>query len=224
MLALERPVTFCNIAGPPGGRREVGRMMAEQGRVRWKRFGLILVPVAAVTSLLIGSTAQGVIGATFVVSGRGFKLFAGELRGQGFSLATDVDRTKKGRLVPVIVAGVRRAAVRELCSSALVKTPVGTVTLLLTGGQDGNEVAIDDLVIDVSVGQTAASIRDLELGRDASTLDEVPAGRGRAGTFGGQARVVTLRDVRLGARAVTAGTFSLPDLGLRLLHGEHECY
>ncbi|MEO3891932.1 DUF6230 family protein [Nonomuraea sp. B5E05] len=199
-------------------------MMAEQGRVRWKRFGLILVPVAAMTSLLIGATAQGAIGATFVVSGNGFKLFAGELRGQGFSLATDVDRTKDGRLIPVIVAGVRRAAVSELCSSALVKTPVGTVTLRLTGGQGGNEVDIDDLVIDVSVGQTAASIRDLELGRDASTLDEVPAGRGPAGTFGGQARVVTLRDVRLGARAVTAATFSLPDLGLKLSRGEHECY
>ncbi|MGP3932145.1 DUF6230 family protein [Nonomuraea sp. KM88] len=198
--------------------------MAERGRVRWRRFGLLLVPVAVMTSLLVGATAQGVIGATFVVSGNGFKLFAGQLRGQGFTLATDVDRTKDGRLIPVIVAGVRRAAVTELCSSALVKTPVGTVTLRLTGGQGGNEVAIEDLVIDVTVGQTAASIRDLELGRDASTLDEVPDGRGPAGTFGGQARVVTLRDVRLGARAVTAATFSLPDLGLKIVRGEHECY
>ncbi|KAB8189212.1 cholesterol esterase [Nonomuraea phyllanthi] len=198
--------------------------MAEQGRVRWKRFALLLVPVAAMTSLLIGATAQGVIGATFVVSGNGFKLFAGELRGQGFTLATDVDQTKSGRLIPVIVAGVRRASVTELCSSALVKTPVGTVTLRLTGGQGGNEVSVDNLVIDVTVGQTAASIRDLELGRDAGTLDEVPAGRGPAGTFGGQARVVTLRDVRLGARAVTAATFSLPDLGLKITRGAHECW
>ncbi|MEV0826362.1 DUF6230 family protein [Nonomuraea rubra] len=198
--------------------------MAEQGRVRWKRFGLTLVPVAVMTSLLVGATAQGVIGATFVVSGNSFKLFAGELRGQGFSLATDVDRTRKGRLFPVIVAGVRRAAVTELCASALVPTPVGTITLRLTGGQGGNEVSIDNLVIDVVAGQTAASIRDLELGRDASTLDEVPAGRGPAGTFGGQARVVTLRNVRLGARAVTAATFSLPDLGLKVSRGEHECY
>ncbi|MEV0618245.1 DUF6230 family protein [Nonomuraea sp. NPDC050404] len=198
--------------------------MAELGRVRWKRFGLLLPPVAVVTSLLVGATAQGVIGATFVVSGSSFKLFARELRGQGFTLATDVDETRKGRLYPVIVAGIRRAAVDELCSSALVKTPVGTITLRLTGGQGGNEVIIDDLVIDVVAGQTAASIRDLELGRDASTLDEVPGGRGPAGTFGGQARVVTLRNVRLGARAVTAATFSLPDLGLKVTRGTHECY
>ena len=151
--------------------------MAEQGRVRWKRFGLTLVPVSAMTSLLIGATTQGVIGATFVVPGNSFKLFAGELRGQGFTLASDVDRTRKGRLIPVIVAGVRRAAITELCSSALVKTPVGTITIRLTGGRGGNEVIIDDLVIDVAVGQTVASIRDLELGRDASTLEEVPGGR-----------------------------------------------
>ena len=63
--------------------------MAEQGRVRWKRFGLTLVPVAAMTSLLIGATAQGVIGATgFVVSSNSFKLFAGgELRGHTKNVA-----------------------------------------------------------------------------------------------------------------------------------------
>ncbi|MGW4791023.1 DUF6230 family protein [Nonomuraea sp. NPDC004297] len=198
--------------------------MAEQGRVRWKRFAWILVPVTALTGLLVGATAQGVIGATFVVSGRSFKLFSGELRGQGFTLATGVDRTKKGRLIPVIVAGIRRATVSDLCTSALVKTPLGTVTLRLTGARDGNVASIDDLVIDVALGQTAASIRDLELGRDASTLDEVPDGRGPAGTFGGQARSVTLHNVRLSAWAATAATFSLPDLRLNIVRGEQECF
>ncbi|MFI0420941.1 DUF6230 family protein [Spongiactinospora sp. 9N601] len=198
--------------------------MAEQGCVRWKRFGLILVPVAAITSLLIGAMAQGVIGATFVVSGNSFKLFAKELRGQGFTLAGGLDRTRKGRVIPVIVSGIRRAAVTELCTSTLVRTPMGTVTMRLTGGRGGNEVDIDNLVLDVQEGQTAASIRDLELGRDAGTLDQVPGGGGPAGTFGSQARVVTLRNVRLGAWAVTAATFSLPDLDLRVLRGAHECY
>ncbi|RBQ20707.1 cholesterol esterase [Spongiactinospora rosea] len=199
--------------------------MAEQGCVRWKRFGLILVPVAAMTSLLIAATAQGVIGATFVVSGDSFKLFARELRGQGFTLAGGMDRTRRGQAVPVIVSGIRRATVVELCTSALVRTPIGVVTMRLTGGEGGNEVGIDNLVIDVEMGQTAASIRDLELGRDAGSLDAVPGGPGGpAGTFGSQARVVTLRNVRLGAWAVTAATFSLPDLRLRVLRGTYECY
>jgi hypothetical protein len=198
--------------------------MAEQGRVRWKRFAVIFAPVAVVTSLLVGATAQGVIGATFVVSGSSFKLFSGEFRGQGFSLASGVVRTKAGRVIPVIVTGVKRAVVTELCTSALVKTPVGTVTIRLTGGEDGNKVTIDDLVIDVAAGQAAAFLRDVELGRDASTLNAVPDAEGPPGTFGGQARSVTLRDVRLSAWAVTAATFSLPDLGLDVVRGEHECF
>ncbi|TYB50761.1 cholesterol esterase [Nonomuraea sp. PA05] len=198
--------------------------MAEQGRVRWKRFAWIFAPVAAMTSLLVGATAQGVIGATFVVSGRSFKLFAGELRGQGFALSSDVVRTRKDRRIPVITTGVRRAVVTGLCQSALVKTPLGTVTIVLTGGRGGNVVTIDDLVIDVAVGQTAATLRDLELNRDAGTLDEVPDARGPAGTFGGQASAVTLRNVRLDAWAATAATFSLPDLGMKVLRGEHECF
>ncbi|MFF4987015.1 DUF6230 family protein [Streptosporangium saharense] len=198
--------------------------MAEQGRVRWRRFLLILVPVAVTTSLLVGAVAQGVVGATFVVSGDAFKLFTEELRGQGFTLSVGVVRNKKGQTIPVIVTGVRRATARGLCQSALVRTPVGTVTIRITGGQDGNEVTIENMVIDVAGAQSAATLRDVELGRDASTLDWVPSARGPAGTFGGQSRTFTLHDVRLSAWAVTAATLSLPDLGLKVLRGEHECF
>ncbi|MEV8634180.1 DUF6230 family protein [Streptosporangium sp. NPDC051023] len=198
--------------------------MAERGRVRWKRFFLIFTPVAVVTSLLVGATAQGVIGATFVVSGDTFKLFTGELRGQDFTLAGGVVRTKKGQVIPVIVTGVRRAVATDLCTSALVRTPAGTITIRITGGRDGNEVTIEDLVIDVAAAQSAATLRDVELGRDASTLDGVPAARGPAGSFGGQSSTFTLRNTRLSAWAVTAATLSLPDLGLKVLRGEHECF
>ncbi|GAA4933534.1 hypothetical protein HD597_009605 [Nonomuraea thailandensis] len=198
--------------------------MAEQGRVRWKRFGLIFAPVAALTSLLVGATAQGVIGAMFVVSGNAFKLAVGELRGQGFTLAGGVVETRKGRTIPVISTGIRRAVVTDLCQSALVRTPVGTITIRLTGGRAGNVVTIDNLVIDLETGRTGASIRDLELGRDAATLDQVPGFGGPAGTFGSQASAVTLRNVRLSPRAATAATFSLPDLGLDVVRGESECF
>lgn len=198
--------------------------MAEQGRVRWKRFALIFAPVAVTTSLLIGATAQGVIGATFVVSGDTFKLFTGELRGQGFSLAGGAVRNKKGQVIPVIVTGIRRAVATDLCQSVLMKTPMGAVTVRITGGKAGNEVTVENMVIDVAALQSAASLRDIELGRDASTLDEVAGVRGPAGTFGGQGRALTLRNVRLSAWAVTAATFSLPDLSMRLLPGEHECF
>ncbi|MEU7891953.1 DUF6230 family protein [Nonomuraea sp. NPDC049152] len=198
--------------------------MAEQGRVRWKRFALIFAPVAAMTSLLVGATAQGVIGATFVVSGDTFKLFTGELRGQGFALAGGVVRNKKGQVIPVVVTGIRRAVATDLCQSVLMKTPLGAVTVRITGGQGGNQVTVEDMVVDVAAAQSAATLQDIELGRDASTLDEVPGVRGPAGTFGGQGRALTLRNVKLSAWAVTAATFSLPDLTMKVLSGEHECF
>ncbi|MEU1734673.1 DUF6230 family protein [Streptosporangium sp. NPDC020145] len=198
--------------------------MAEQGRVRWRRFLLILLLVATVTSLLVGAVAQGVVGATFVVSGQAFKLFTDELTGRDFTLSAGVVRDREGQTIPVIVTGVRRAFAKGLCQSALVRTPVGTVTIRITGGQDGNEVTIDDMVIDTAAARGAATLRGVELGRDASTLNGVPAARGPAGTFGGQSRTFTLHDVRLSARAVSAATLSLPDLGLKILRGEHECF
>jgi hypothetical protein len=198
--------------------------VAEQGRVRWKRFILIFAPVATMTSLLIGATAQGVISATFVVSGDSFKLYTGELRGQGFALTGGVVHDKKGHVIPVIPLGVRRAIATDLCQSVLMKTPLGSVTFRLTGGQGGNEVTVNNLVIDVAAWQSAALLRDIEMGRDASTLDEVPGVAGPAGAFGGQGRTITIRDVRIAARAVTASTFSLPDLGLKAVRGEHECF
>ncbi|AQZ71069.1 hypothetical protein BKM31_42330 [[Actinomadura] parvosata subsp. kistnae] len=198
--------------------------MAEQGRVRWKRFAVILAPVAVVTSVVVGATAQGVIGATFVVAGSAFKLSVGELRGQGFAMTGGVVENRAGRSIPVIATGVRRAVVTDLCQSVLVRTPFGPVTMRLTGGRGGNVVTIDDLVLDVETGRTGADLRALELGRDAATLDEVPGLRGPAGAFGSQASAVTLRDLRLSPRAATAATFRLPDLGLDVVRGERECF
>jgi len=198
--------------------------MAELGRVRWKRFVLALVPVAVTTSALVGATAQGVIGATFVVSGSSFKLYTGELRGQGFTLAPRVVRNKQGRTIPVVATGIRRGVSTDLCQSVLMKSPLGTVTLRITGGRGGNRVAVENMVIDVAEWQSGATFRNLELGRDASTLTEVPGGRGPAGGFGGQGSGITLRDVRLTGWAVTAATFSLPDFSIDIVPGVHECF
>ncbi|WP_406315010.1 DUF6230 family protein [Streptosporangium sp. NBC_01639] len=198
--------------------------MVEQGRVRWKRFALAFTLVLTTTSLLVGATVQGAIGVTFVVSSSTFKLFAGEFRAQGFTLAVGIDRDIKGRLIPVLVTGVRRAEVFDLCTSAILKTPLGAVTLRITGGRGDEPVVATDLVIDAAAAQAAAFFNDIQLGRDASTLDAVPGARGPAGSFGAQSRTAVLRDARLTAWAATAGTFSLPDLALTLQVGDHPCF
>ncbi|MBE1564962.1 hypothetical protein H4W81_007741 [Nonomuraea africana] len=94
----------------------------------------------------------------------------------------------------------------------------------LTGGLGGNEVTVENMVVDVAVARTAATLTGIQLGRDAGTLDAVPGLRGPVGTFGGQGRTITLRDVRLQAWAVTAATFSLPDLTMKVIPGVHECF
>ncbi|MEU4698726.1 DUF6230 family protein [Nonomuraea dietziae] len=198
--------------------------MVEQGRVRWKRFALVFTPVVALTSLLVGATTEGAIGATFVVSSSTFKLFTGELRAQGFTLAGGVDRDIKGRAIPVLLTGIRRAEVFDLCQSVVLKTPLGAVTVRITGGRGDAPVVAEDLVIDASAARAAAAFNDIQLGRDASTLDAPPGARGPAGTFGAQSRTVVLRNVRLTAWAVTAGTFTLPDLALSLQVGDNPCF
>lgn len=198
--------------------------MAARGRVRWRRFALIFTPAVAVAALLVGATAQGVIGASFVVSGDTFKLATAELRGQGFALAGGVVRNAKGQVIPVVKTGIRRAVATGLCQSVLIRSPLGSVTVRLTGGLGGNEVTVENMVVDVAVARTAATLTGIQLGRDAGTLDAVPGLRGPVGTFGGQGRTITLRDVRLQAWAVTAATFSLPDLTMKVIPGVHECF
>lgn len=198
--------------------------MVEQGRVRWKRFALVFTPVVALTLLLVGATTEGAIGATFVVSSSTFKLFTGELRAQGFTLAGGVDHDIKGRAIPVLLTGIRRAEVFDLCQSVVLKTPLGAVTARITGGRGDAPVVAEDLVIDAAAARAAAAFKDIQLGRDAGTLDAPAGARGPAGTFGAQSRTVVLRNVRLTAWAVTAGTFILPDLALSLQTGDRPCF
>ena len=102
-----------------------------------------------------------------MVSGSTFKIFSGELQAQGLTLAGGVVRTIKGQVIPVIVAGIGRAEVTDLCLSVVVKSPLGAVTIRGTGGLEGPAI-VKNLVIDAALAQAGATITCLELGRDAS--------------------------------------------------------
>lgn len=49
------------------------------GRVKWKRFAIVMVPSAAVAAVLIGLTAEGAIGANISVSGQEYLVTATQL-------------------------------------------------------------------------------------------------------------------------------------------------
>lgn len=155
--------------------------MVEQGRVRWKRFALVFTPVVALTLLLVGATTEGAIGATFVVSSSTFKLFTGELRAQGFTLAGGVDHDIKGRAIPVLLTGIRRAEVFDLCQSVVLKTPLGAVTARITGGRGDAPVVAEDLVIDAAAARGRGGLQGHPTGARRRHTGRARGGKGSGG-------------------------------------------
>ncbi|MEW9527140.1 DUF6230 family protein [Microbispora sp. NPDC049125] len=198
--------------------------MAEQGRVRWKRFAIVFVPALAVASVLVGATAEGAIGASFVVSGDTFKVAADRLQGQGFVQYGSLVENKQGQRIPVAVSGIRHATLTNMCQTVLIKSPVGAVTLKITAGTGKTPVTAENMIVDASQIEGNAVFTGIEAGRDASTLDAVPGGAGAAGMFGQQATSVSIKDFRQVSWSVNAATFKLPGLKLTVEPGRHECF
>jgi Family of unknown function (DUF6230) len=200
--------------------------MVKQGRVRWKRFALVFVPALAVASVLIGATAEGAIGASFVVSGDTFKVSADKLTGQGFVQYGSLVQNKKGRKIPVAVSGIRHATLTNMCQTVLVDSPVGAVTIKLTAGTGKNPVVAENMIVDASQLQGNAVFTRIQVGRDAATLDAVPVsgGAGPSGMFGQQASAVSITGFKQVSWAVNAATFKLPGLKLTVEPGKHECF
>ncbi|GAA1278439.1 cholesterol esterase [Planotetraspora silvatica] len=198
--------------------------MVEQGRVRWKRFALVFVPAIAIASVLVGATAEGAIGASFVVSGDTFKVSADKLRGQGFVQYGSLVQNKKGQKIPVAVSGIRHATLTNMCQTVLVDSPVGAVTIKLTAGTGKSPVVAENMIVDASQLQGNAVFTRIQVGRDAGTLDAVSGGAGASGMFGQQASAVTITGFKQVSWAVNAATFKLPGLKLTVEPGKHECF
>lgn len=186
---------------------------APVGRVRWNRFAALAVPAAIGAGALAFMTAQGAIASSFAVSGGSFKVSADSLTGQGFVQYGGVDTGKDGAKHPVQISGIKSAQIRNMCQSV----KVGPFTLRLTAGTGSKPVEASDLVLDVEQLNADATFSNIEIGRDASTLDKGPDGaQGPAGMFGQQASSIELRNVKQVAWATTAGTFKLSDLSMKL--------
>ncbi|MFJ9562215.1 DUF6230 family protein [Streptomyces fuscichromogenes] len=193
---------------------------------------MVLVPGVAACAAVGVAMAQGVLAASFFISGQKFQVAADSLTARGFSLYGMVDVTRKHELVPVAVSGFRHATVSGLCQSVVVDVPVlGTQTLRLTGGA-GRPVEASNLFIDAtteSVGQANFDGLDIGVAQGALTKGPVRTGDRNSRFFdpdgvGQQALSTTLTDVRVSAVAVSAGTFNIPGLRVRLQQGDHACF
>ncbi|ADH65506.1 MULTISPECIES: DUF6230 family protein [Nocardiopsis] len=197
-----------------------------ESHTSWKRFALFSIPAGAAVGGILVAMAQGALAASFTVSGQDFKISAEELNGEGFVQYGWLDQTVREEAVPVAVAGIREAEIQGLCQSVLTEFPiVGQISLRLTAGDRGTPVVAENLVIDMSQMDGNASFEDIEIGRDAGTLDQGPQGsRGFDDLFGMQSDTIVIEDLEQTARAASAGTFRLSGLSLGISMGDDECF
>ncbi|MFE1400929.1 DUF6230 family protein [Nocardiopsis dassonvillei] len=197
-----------------------------ESHTSWKRFALFSIPAGTAVGGILVAMAQGALAASFTVSGQDFKISAEELNGEGFVQYGWLDQTVREEAVPVAVAGIREAEIQGLCQSVLTEFPiVGQISLRLTAGDRGTPVVAENLVIDMSQMDGNASFEDIEIGRDAGTLDQGPQGsRGFDDLFGMQSDTIVIEDLEQTARAASAGTFRLSGLSLGISMGDDECF
>ncbi len=199
-------MTFVGKMSPPG-----------LGRVRWRRFAVILVPVTALMVMLLVLTAQSVLAVSISISGKPFNVTARLLQGQGFEefgvLQHSATNDLPGHSNQIVLAAtaLRFAKISHLCQSV----DVLGVPMVITAGNGSTPVVATNLVVYADRFSGNASFKHLTLGRDASTLNAVPGAQGLAGGFSMQATQVTISDLRQHAYSITASTFTLPGFQLR---------
>ncbi|MFI9112831.1 DUF6230 family protein [Streptomyces venezuelae] len=221
-----------------------------RGGTRWKRFAVVMVPSVAATAAIGVGLAQGVLAASFSISGQEFKVKAAELEGYDFvqygSYVKGKDLKGGDLSEPVAVSGFSEAYITDMCQS--VVTPnvpfIGTVSLQLRAGTKGKSEKEDRRVyakgiyLDVSSLEANAQFENIDIGVAAGALgkdnDGKPNGKPgiQPGTeskahpygFSQRAEKAVLKDVHQKAWATTAATFKLPDLKLSLHRGAVECF
>jgi hypothetical protein len=190
---------------------------------RWRRFALVVVPGLAAAAVLGGMTTQGLLAASFAVSGDNFKMSADELVGDGFTQYGDVANSVDGSSRAIGLSTVNTAELDNLCMSSLWDLPIGEATLVIKAGESA-PVEGTNLVIDIEQLQGNAEFSAIEIGRDASTLDKADGGQGPAGGFGLQSDSITVTDMEMTTWAVTSGSLRLTGLSLAVKPGNHECF
>jgi hypothetical protein len=198
---------------------------ADTGRVSWRRFAAAMLTTGTVAAALIALTAQGVLAANFSISGMPFTVTADKIQGEGLEQFAALDEMAPGSpnegdtggQVVVIVSAIREAKLTNLCQSI----DMGGMFLRITAGDNGTDVTASNLVVDSDLVSGDASFADIEIGRDASTMDRVPDVSGNIGVFGQQARTVTIENLRQNNYATTASSFKLPHL--RIAFGQEGC-
>ncbi|MGW6358489.1 DUF6230 family protein [Streptomyces sp. NPDC055092] len=197
---------------------------AAHGRTSYKRAAVLAVPAFVAIGAMGIAMAQGAMAATFAVSGTNFKVSSGELTSDALASYVEVDRSVDGKGHAVSLLSLKQAKLTDICQSTGVKTPIGRVVFRLQAGGDAGKVTADSLVIDAEDLAGDAKFGDVQIGRDASTLDAVPGTQGKPGSFGLQVKGVDVSGVKSHAWSAMGGNFKLNGLKINVGLGGKECF
>lgn len=196
-----------------------------QGRTRWRRFAVAMVPSAAAAGAIVFGISTGAIAASFNVSGEQFKVSASSLHGEDFRQFSDIDRMVNGKLIPVARSTIADARLADLCQSVNVKNPLGMkIVLRIEAGKDpDNRVTAKNLSIGMTELSGDATFTNIEIGRDGGEVSGDPK---LNTTFAQSAEVVDITGLQQTAYDTSAGTFALKGLSLKVLTGDNakECF
>ncbi|GGU97446.1 hypothetical protein GCM10010211_75930 [Streptomyces albospinus] len=188
----------------------------------WQRAAVAAVLALAASAMTVWSTTAAGVPVNFAISGSTFQVTADQLKGRDAVQYASFHKDARGRNRPVAVAGIGHATLTNVCQSSVARTPFGPVTLTIRGGR-GALVTAEDMVIDLKQVRGDLHFGDVQMGRDASTLDAGAPTGAALGAYGQQAKTLDITDMRLSAWSLAAGSFSLRDATMAIRLGNRPC-
>ncbi|WP_051819534.1 DUF6230 family protein [Streptomyces sp. NRRL S-920] len=202
-------------------KRRGARAGRRRGRIRWRRFTLVFGAALTLGAGTVVTTTAAEIPVSFAVAGSPFTVTAERLEATGATQFASFRADGEGTRHPVAVVGIRSARISGLCQSAVTRSPFGTATLVIRSGAP-EPVRAEHLALDLTRLTGDMTYKSVEMGRDAATLNGSGV-TGPAGTYGQQARKLSIENMRLKAWSLTAGMFSLAGADMSVRRGEQPC-
>ena len=190
-----------------------------------KRSGRILlaaIPVAVVSTVMMGGVAQGAVPVSFAISGSQFQISASQLEGSGFSQYAGVANDTAGTPHQVAIANIKSASLADLCQSVTTDTPLGKVGLLITAGGGGKPATASDLQIGMTDLKGDTSFKNIRIGVDASAVNT--SAKGTAGDFAQDADTISIKGLQQTAWSTQASVFTLTGMHVQLTTDGKTCF
>lgn len=197
---------------------------APEGRTRWRRCAVVLVPAVLVVFLLGAGVASGEVPVALAVEGQQtLKITAQQLHGEASGTFPSFVQDEDGSRRPIIVVGLKDLSLGGLCASTAVDSPVGRYVLRMTTEPDAPPVQAGSVQFGLeSIDGLGAFGQEVNLNRDRTTSDGVPIDTSTGGvpvSVGGLGL-----DVSATARWATVNGLELSQLGLKVGQDQKECF